>query len=181
MYKSAFTEFLKHLRLIDTLNFIGVFLKWNRNSLNSANSRNLINHWSMNSAVVVSWSLTKRWLGGRFEPFYCNDKYFCHSLNSVKTFRENSIAVYYALRLLFLWAHQLWFLTKGKRLYCDRSISTLPFFSLLSSHSFRQYNAGYSKSKWNLLANNLFDSFSKGRWSIPSMQTLWTSLPLKWK
>ena len=22
--------------------------------------------------------LHKRWLGGRFEPFYCDDKYFCH-------------------------------------------------------------------------------------------------------
>ena len=83
--------------------------------------------------------------------------------------------------LLFIWRHQLWLLTIGKRLYCDKFISTLPFFRLLSSHSFRQYIAGYSKSKWNLLANNLFDSFSTGRWSIPSMQTLWTSLPLKWK
>ena len=22
--------------------------------------------------------LHKKWLGGRSEPFYCNDKYFCH-------------------------------------------------------------------------------------------------------
>ena len=28
-------------------------------------------------------------LGGRFEAFYCNDKYF--SVNSTKTFRENLI------------------------------------------------------------------------------------------
>ena len=53
--------------------FIGVFSKWNRNSLNLANSANLINHWSMNwaqfkdpashlclaGAVVASWSLTQ--------------------------------------------------------------------------------------------------------------------------
>ena len=66
------------------------FPKLNRNSMNSANSRNLINHWSMNwshfkylvshmclaGAVVASWSLTQE--DGRFKPFYCNDKYFCH-------------------------------------------------------------------------------------------------------
>ena len=36
--------------MIDWLigHLIGVFPKWNRNSLNSANSGNLINHWSMN-------------------------------------------------------------------------------------------------------------------------------------
>ena len=28
----------------------------------------------------------------RFQPFYCDDKYFCHRMNSVKTLWENSIA-----------------------------------------------------------------------------------------
>ena len=51
----------------------GVFSKWIRNSVNSTNSENLINYWSMNrgqlidpfcylclaGAVVTSWSLTK--------------------------------------------------------------------------------------------------------------------------
>ena len=41
-------------------------------------------------AVVASWSLTPR--DGRFEPFYCNDKFFLSmaSLNSMKTFREKT-------------------------------------------------------------------------------------------
>ena len=74
------------------MSFIGIFAKWNRDSLNSANSGKLINHWSMNWAqfkdpvshmclagtVVASWSFTQSWLGGRFELFNCNDKYFCH-------------------------------------------------------------------------------------------------------
>ena len=56
---------------------IGVFLKWIRNSVNSASSGNLINHWSMNwiqfrdplcylcfaGAVVASWSLTQEVAG----------------------------------------------------------------------------------------------------------------------
>ena len=78
----AFNLFIKV-----TLKF---FLNWAElllNLVNSANSRNLINHWSMNWAqfkhpvshmclagtVVASY---KR--GGRYEPFYFNDKYFCH-------------------------------------------------------------------------------------------------------
>ena len=32
---------------------------------------------SLAGAVVASWSLTQEVAGGRFEPFYCNDKYFC--------------------------------------------------------------------------------------------------------
>ena len=32
--------------------------------------------------LLVLWYhpglLHKRWLGGKFEPFYCNDKYFSH-------------------------------------------------------------------------------------------------------
>ena len=55
---------------------IRVFPKWNRNSMNSVNSGHLIIHWSMN------WSQFKHpvshmWLDGRFEPFYCSDKYCC--------------------------------------------------------------------------------------------------------
>ena len=56
---------------------IGVFPKWNRNSLNSANSENLINHGSMNwaqckdpvfqmclaGAVVATWCLTQEVAG----------------------------------------------------------------------------------------------------------------------
>ena len=57
----------------DSAEDIGFFPKWNRNSLNSANSGNLINHLNMNwakikdpvshmcltGAVVASWSLTQ--------------------------------------------------------------------------------------------------------------------------
>ena len=51
--------------------------------MNSANSRNLINRSSMNLAqfkdpVSHPGLLHKRQLGGRFEPFYCNDKGVCH-------------------------------------------------------------------------------------------------------
>ena len=66
----------------------GVFAKWIRNSVNSANSGNLINHWSINwgqfkdplsylrldGAVVASWSLTQEVTGSN--PF--DDWYFCH-------------------------------------------------------------------------------------------------------
>ena len=55
----------------------GFFTKWNRNSVNSANSRNLINHSSMNNSqfkdpvshiclagnVVASWSLIQEVAG----------------------------------------------------------------------------------------------------------------------
>ena len=63
---------------------IGVFPKWIRNSVNSANSGNLINHWSTNWAqfidpdshlclagtMIASWSLTEEVAGS--SPF--NDK-----------------------------------------------------------------------------------------------------------
>ena len=65
-------------------NFIGVFPKWCRNSLNSGN---LKNNWSMNwvqfkdpishmclagtGSILLSYTR-----GDRFEPFYCNDKNF---------------------------------------------------------------------------------------------------------
>ena len=66
------------------------------------NSGNLIIHWSRNwaqfkdsvshmclaGAVVASWSLTQEvGLGGRFKPFYCNDKYFF--ANEFSKFIEN--------------------------------------------------------------------------------------------
>ena len=34
-------------------------------------------------SILVSYTR-----GGRFEPFYCNDKYSLNSLNSVKIFRK---------------------------------------------------------------------------------------------
>ena len=48
---------------------------------------------SLTWVLVVSWSLTQEVVDGRFEHFYCHDKYFLslNSVNSVKTFRENSI------------------------------------------------------------------------------------------
>ena len=67
----------------------GVFLKCNQNSVNSSNSGNLINHWSMNwdqfkdlvcylcltGAVVTSWPLTQEAVGlnNLFQI-----QYFCH-------------------------------------------------------------------------------------------------------
>ena len=63
----------------------GVFPKWNSNSLNLVN---LINHCSMNwvqfkdpvshmclTGAVLNILVSKP-RGGRFKPFYCNDKYF---------------------------------------------------------------------------------------------------------
>ena len=41
-------------------------------------------------AVVASWSLTQEVAGGRFEPFYFNDKYFL-SWNSVKTIKKTQL------------------------------------------------------------------------------------------
>ena len=42
-------------------------------------------------AVVASCSLKKRWLGGRFESFYCNDTFLTlNSANSVKNIQGNS-------------------------------------------------------------------------------------------
>ena len=62
----------------------GDFPKWNRNSVNLGI---LINHWNMNwsqfkdpvSHMCLAGSiLVSNVGGGRFEPFYCYDKYFCH-------------------------------------------------------------------------------------------------------
>ena len=37
---------------------------------------------SLKCVLLVLWQhpgvLHKKWLGGRFETFYCNDKYFCY-------------------------------------------------------------------------------------------------------
>ena len=91
--------------------------------MNSWNSWNFINHWSMNcsqfndhisdvcpdSAVVTSWSLTR---GGRFEPFCCNDKYFCHSVQW-KHLRKNS-NIEFSLNAC-LWIHCIqWTVMKAK-------------------------------------------------------------------
>ena len=83
---------------------IGVFSKWNRNSLNSGN---LINHWSMNwaqfkdpvshmcldGAVVPSWSVTQEMAGWKVWVLLLYWQIFLslNPANSVKTFRENSI------------------------------------------------------------------------------------------
>ena len=80
----------------------GVFPKWKWNSVNSSNSGNLINHWNTNwsqfkdpmyhlcltGAVIASRSVTLETTG-----LNCfNGKYFLSltSMNSVKTFKENS-------------------------------------------------------------------------------------------
>ena len=84
----------------------GVFPKWNRNSLNSAISGNLINHRSMNwaqfkdpvshmclaGAVVASWSPTKEVAGWQVQTLLLQRQLFLslNSANSVKTYRENS-------------------------------------------------------------------------------------------
>ena len=46
-------------------------------SLNSVQFKDPVSH------MCLSGLLNKKWLGGRFEPFYCNDTYF--SVNSTKT------------------------------------------------------------------------------------------------
>ena len=71
------------------------------NSENSAKSVNLLNRSSINwtqckdpVSYICSWCcfsiLVFCTIGGRFEPFYCNDKYFCHWTCCGK-FRKNSI------------------------------------------------------------------------------------------
>ena len=59
--------------------------KWKRNSVNSAKLVNLVRHWRINWSEVVVCTclcfgsiLVSCTRSGRFEPFYCNDKYFCH-------------------------------------------------------------------------------------------------------
>ena len=61
-------------------------------------------HMCLAAAVVASWSLMQE--VGRFEPFYCNDKY------SVRTFRENWI-----IFLPFWWKNTEKFLAFGNRCY----------------------------------------------------------------
>ena len=76
--------------------------------MNSVNSGNLINHWSMNWAqfkdfashiylagiVVASWSLTQEVAGWQVQALLLQRQIFLslNSLNSVKTFRKNSNA-----------------------------------------------------------------------------------------
>ena len=55
-------------------------------SLKSVNSGNLkiteVMNWAQFKDPVSTCVLLvlshKRWLCGRFKPFYCDDKYFCH-------------------------------------------------------------------------------------------------------
>ena len=71
---------------------LGVFPKYNKSSVNSANSGKLVNHWIMNwahfkdpvshmclgGAVIACWPLTKEVAGWQeFEPIYWMT-YFCH-------------------------------------------------------------------------------------------------------
>ena len=66
------------------------FPTWNINSVNSAKSRNVINHWSKNQGnfkdpvfyMCLAGAAVTRC--DRLEPFYCNDKYL------VTEFREIS-------------------------------------------------------------------------------------------
>ena len=77
---------------------IGVFPKWNRNSLNSGKSGNLINHWSMNWAQfkdrVFHMCLADAMVASS-SPFTVMTIIFVtlslNSANPVKTLRENSI------------------------------------------------------------------------------------------
>ena len=84
----------------NVMSCIGVFPKWNKNSVNSTISINLLNPWGMNwgqfkdpvshlflaSAVVASKSLSQEVADSN--PF--NNNMSLNSLNSVKTFRKNS-------------------------------------------------------------------------------------------
>ena len=72
--------------------FIGVFPKWAELSGNSVNSGNLINHWNMNCSLDPVSSMLVSYTGDdKFEPFYCNDKYFVAEFDEVsETFRKNS-------------------------------------------------------------------------------------------
>ena len=73
----------------------GVFPKWEKFSLNSANSGNQINQWSTNwtefkdpvphmccaGAVVACWSLTQEVAGVRILLLYCH--FFCHWIQRI--------------------------------------------------------------------------------------------------
>ena len=75
---------------------IRVFPKWNRNSPNSSNSGNLMNHWCMNWSQFIDPDsnmcpagtngsiLVSNTRGGKFESFYCNDKYFCNWIQQIQ-------------------------------------------------------------------------------------------------
>ena len=72
----------------------GLFPKCNKNSVNSANSWNLINHWSMNwsqfkdpishpflaAAMITSWSLTQEVAGSNL----FDNKYFSHWIRRIQ-------------------------------------------------------------------------------------------------
>ena len=46
-------------------------------SMNWAQFEDPVSHMCLACAVVACWSLLhNRWLSGKFEPFYCNDKFF---------------------------------------------------------------------------------------------------------
>ena len=48
--------------------------------------------------------LHKRWLlAGRFEPFYCNDKYFCHWIQRIQWKHLGKTPNMYELRYLDNW------------------------------------------------------------------------------
>ena len=82
--------------------------------MNSANSGNLVNHrsmiWAQFKVPISHMCLTavafclwhKRWLGCRFEPFYCNDKYFVTEFTEFsETFRKTPL---FTSRIyLYLW------------------------------------------------------------------------------
>ena len=44
----------------------------------SGSIKNPVSHMCLAGTVVASCSLTQEVAGGRFKPFYCNDKYYCH-------------------------------------------------------------------------------------------------------
>ena len=59
----------------------------------------LICAWWHCGSVVATYTR-----GGRFEPFYCNEKYFTvteFAMNSVKTFREENSNKYYKCHSMF--------------------------------------------------------------------------------
>ena len=62
-----------------------IFPKWSKFrefenywSMNWSYFKDPISHTCLAGAVVASDLLHKRWLGGRFKPFYSDSKYFCH-------------------------------------------------------------------------------------------------------
>ena len=96
-----------------------IFNKWNMNSVNSVNSEKLINHWSLGWAqikdpvshmcladtVVASWCLTEEVAGWQVWAILLQWQIFL-PLNSLKTFREDSIDLFYCCGIInkLLWA-----------------------------------------------------------------------------